>query len=195
MGVYLDKTGVAKLVQLIKAELATKADTSDLLVNPTTEDLNGTSDWVRAKLTELGWNFGKYLHYNGNLVASADYCVSHYIPVSNYARHSLTYYYGFNSSGVISWIHYDSDKVMNTYGIMSQNNTRTANVSASVPDGYIRITLNLNRLTDCYIKDNTTGNMIWDGEAYLATVCQDKIMSVVDYVELLDARITALENS
>jgi len=36
----------------------------------TTEDLVGTSNWIKEKLTDAGWEFGKYLQSNRTTIAN-----------------------------------------------------------------------------------------------------------------------------
>lgn len=140
----------------------------------TAEDLNGTSDWIRAKLTEQGWEFGKYVASNGSLGTDANYCASFFIPMDMSIRkgHSITFGYMFNAWGnaCLAWYNESKTFVSGLYYICNANNVRTITISTTDTwdnAAYIRMTCNPNRLNECYILDNTTGEYIFKGDEYL----------------------------
>lgn len=161
----------------------------------TAEDLNGTSDWIRAKLTEQGWEFGKYVASNGSLGTDANYCASFFIPMDMSIRkgHSITFGYMFNAWGNACLACYNESKtfVSGLYYICNANNVRTITISTTDTwdnAAYIRMTCNPNRLNECYILDNTTGEYIFKGDEYLTSLCNGN----VDY-DVLKNRIIAQE--
>lgn len=161
----------------------------------TAEDLNGTSEWIRAKLTEEGWEFGKYVAASGNLGTNANYCASFFIPVDMSTRkaHSISFGYMFNAWTTANVAFYNSEKVFvsgSSY-YYNSNNVRTAILGTG--DGwnnavYMRITLNPNRLDECYVLDNTTGEYLFKGDKYLSSLCNGN----VDY-DFLENSIIAQE--
>lgn len=140
----------------------------------TAEDLNGTSEWIRAKLTAEGWEFGKYVASNGSLGTDANFCASFFIPMDMSTRkgHSITFGYMFNAWNGTNFAWYNGSKtfVSGLYYYCNEDNARTIIISASNTwdnAAYIRMTCNPNRLNECYILDNTTGEYIFKGDEYL----------------------------
>jgi len=146
----------------------------------TAEDLNGTSEWIRAKLTEEGWEFGKYVASNGNLANNTSYCASAFIPISDIKGHSITIRYMYNAWTTSCFCFYNSSKtfISGLYYTVNANNARTVTIgiSATWDDvAYIRMTCNPNRLDECYILDNTTGEYLFKGDEYLISLCDGNI--------------------
>jgi hypothetical protein len=148
----------------------------------TAEDLDGTSNWIREKLTEEGWEFEKYVNSSGTLSARASYCASTFIPVSNIKEHSLTVCYMYSTYSTSYFCFYDSNKnyITGLRYTMNSDNSRTVSIdtSATWDDvAYIRITCNPNKLSECYIKDNTANEYVWRGNEYIEPFCNNFLIN------------------
>ena len=144
----------------------------------TTEDLDGTSEWIRAKLTEEGWAFGKYVKINGALADNANYCATTFIPVSGISGHRLTYCYMYNNNTATSICFYDSNKsfISGAYAYCNADNLRTVDIGTTTgwnSVAYVRMTLNASKLDECYLKDNTTDEYIFKAENDIMDVCNE----------------------
>lgn len=136
----------------------------------TDEDLAGTSDWIRTRLTEEGWKIGFRLSNINQEIAGSSYCITSYIPVSGISEHSITFCYMLTRSDNNNICLYKSDKSFTTgwYYAQNKDTSRTVTVSASFADtAYIRMTCDVNDLPYCYIYDNTTGEYIFKGSDLL----------------------------
>lgn len=156
---------------------------SDYTRKVTAEDLAGTSDWIKARLTEEGWVFGKYVYSNGTLASNSSYCASPFIPISDIKGHSITISYMYNAWATSCFCFYDSSKayISGLYYTVNINNVRTVTIGTSATwdnVAYIRITCNPNKLSECYIKDNTTGEIIWNGADNISVISEDNNLSL-----------------
>ena len=137
-------------------------------------DLAGTSEWIREKLTEEGWKFGKYINTSGNLADNANCCVSAFIPISMSERkgHSIifNYMYYIYSSWCVCF--YDSNKTYISGLYYQGTGTNTRTVTLGTGDAwdnvaYARYTFNSSKLLECSIYDNTLKEYIWRGDEYI----------------------------
>ena len=133
----------------------------------TAADLDGTSDWIKAKLEAQGWEFGKYVNTSGTLTANASYCATPYIEIGNLNNHSITFTYKFNSSSVACVVFYNDSGVKQNYWICNANTARTVTVTSVENATKIRISLNANDLRGCYIYDNTTGEYLFKSTPHI----------------------------
>lgn len=153
----------------------------------TDDDKNGLTERVKKKLASLGWEYGKYLS-RGTLKANAAYCVTPLIQIDNTRKnHSLTFSYQFNSSTTQEINLFTSDATYKGYYSCSANNLKTFNATADAWDStyYLRLTLNPNKIRDCYVKDNTTGEYLWKGSDVLDEVTKEYLISYDYYKENL----------
>lgn len=140
----------------------------------TAEDLDGTSEWIRAKLTEEGWEFGKYLYTNA-IKDDAAYCVTPLIPINNIIGHSLTWDIGVIANQIKLW-YIDANGTRTGYvdGGTSSSSTRTITVASSAANAtHLRISLSASNLPHCYIFDNTTGEYLLKVDEILSESCED----------------------
>lgn len=143
----------------------------------TTEDLAGTSDWIKAKLTEEGWELGKYIYRNTES-SNANYCITHYIPINNIVGHSLTWDIGV-ATNQIKVAFYTAEGTRTGYvdGATSSSTSRTITIASSGTGSatnatQLRMSLALNNLPQCYIFDNTTGEYIFRADEYISNLCK-----------------------
>ena len=144
----------------------------------TAEDLNGTSEWIREKLTEEGWEFGKYL-YTNVIRDNAAYCVTPLIPINDIIGHSLTWDIGVITNQIKLW-YVDANGTRTGYvdGGTLSNSTRTitvasSGVSSAANATHLRISLSASNLPQCYIFDNTTGEYLLKVDEILSESCED----------------------
>lgn len=142
----------------------------------TTEDLDGTSEWIKAQLTAEGWEFDKYVGTSGTTVTDNRYCATPYFELGHdVVGHKLIIYYNFDSNGSVCFTCYDENKTKKDYYTCNSNMSRTLNSLGSAFSGsfYFRITLNPSKLSKCYVYDVTTGTYIWRGDVYLKELSND----------------------
>ena len=144
----------------------------------TTEDLNGTSEWIKAKLTDEGWEFGKYL-YTNVIRDNAAYCVTPLIPINDIIGHSLTWDIGVITNQIKLW-YIDANGTRTGYvdGGTSSSSTRTITVASSGGSSaanatHLRISLSASNLLQCYIFDNTTGEYLLKVDEILSESCEN----------------------
>lgn len=144
----------------------------------TAEDLDGTSEWIRAKLTEEGWEFGKYL-YTNVIRDDAAYCVTPLIPINDIIGHSLTWDIGVIAKHIKLW-YIDANGTRTGYvdGGTTSSSTRTITVASSGGSSaanatHLRISLSASNLPQCYIFDNTTGEYLLKVDEILSESCED----------------------
>lgn len=149
----------------------------------TAGDLGGTSDWMKAKLTSLGWQLGKYLYTNVVQTNSA-YCITPMIPISNIIGHSLTWDIGVATNQIKLWFCKENGARTGYWdGGTSSSSTRTITVTSSGTSSaadatHLMISLSINNIPKCYIYDNTVGEYIFKGDDYLEAICNNLL---VDY--------------
>lgn len=143
----------------------------------TAQDLNGTSEWIRAKLTEEGWEFGKYL-YTNVIRDNAAYCVTPLISINDIIGHSLTWNIGVITNQIKLW-YIDANGTRTGYvdGGTTSSSTRTITVASSGGSSaanatHLRISLSASNLPQCYIFDNTTGEYIFRADKYISNLCK-----------------------
>ena len=133
----------------------------------TAEDLAGTSDWVKAKLTEEGWVFGKYVVSSGNLSTNTSYVASPFFAVSGIEGHSITFAGGFAWSSACIAFYNESKTRVDYWG--HTTNPRTITLATYATEmKYVRFTCAIGKIAECYILDNTTREYIFKGDEYLA---------------------------
>lgn len=143
----------------------------------TNENLAGTSEWIKRKRIEDGWEFDKGIR--SGETASSSFCISPYIPISNIKGHSITFGHMLGYQGQFGAAFYNSAKVYITgtyysYVYNASYRTVTIGTSDSLDDiAFVRITANPSRLNECYIKDDTTGEYVFDGQEYLNQLTND----------------------
>lgn len=139
----------------------------------TAEDLTGTSDWIKAKLTAEGWEFGKYL-YTNSIQTNSAYCITHLIPISNIVGHSLTWDIGVSTNQIKLWyLNENGTRTGYVDGGTSSSSSRTITVASSGASSatnatHIRISLSATNLLQCYIFDNTTGEYLFKCDEYIS---------------------------
>ena len=138
----------------------------------TAEDLNGTSDWIRTKLTVEGWEFNKSLG-TGTITDDVGYCVSPLIPASfsgsNY--YWWVYMHASNNSRCL-WF-YDSSGTKIAY--QSSNFLNFKRWLQNLTFEYIRFTLPMDSISLCFMLNQSTGDIIFDGRRYLKNLCKGYI--------------------
>ena len=144
----------------------------------TTEDLDGTSNWIKAQLTAQGWEFGKYIYGNAE-PKNENYCITHYIQINNIVGHSLTWDIGV-ATNQIKVAFYTADGVRTGYvdGATSSSTSRTITIASSGTGSatnatQLRMSLASNNLPQCYIFDNTTREYIFRADEYIINLCED----------------------
>ena len=147
----------------------------------TAEDLNGTSDWIKSKLTEEGWEINKTLNSNGGLSSTAyttGYCVSPYLSISDIKGHYLTFCYNYNSGSITNICFYDSNKsfISGLYYTATLKDIRPITIGDSSSwDNveFVRVCISLNNFSNCYLLDETTGEYILKCDEYIITLTKE----------------------
>lgn len=165
---------------------------SDYARKVTQSDLNGTSDWIKSKLEENGWQFGGYLSSNGTFTANTTqpYVVTDIIPIDyNPQGHQLIFRY-CNNKNTSSYINWYTANGRGGYLIglntdIEQSTTISSNVSDYSNTTGFKFTINYNEIPNCYIYDNTTKEYVWRGDEYLYNLIKEYDVSI-SYKVLLD---------
>lgn len=130
----------------------------------TAEDLNGTSDWIKARLTEEGWEFGKVLNNDGTVGGTSNWmCISPMFPCST--NHSFLFQpkKSNNSGNCMLAFYNDSDafKGSTTVAVIDGTQTYTPTDSTITQ---LRFSCNMNDLPNVFVKDTTTDEYIFKGD-------------------------------
>lgn len=144
----------------------------------TAEDLAGTSDWIRAKLTEEGWTFDKYIGSGGGLGDATGYCVSPYIPISGVEGKNIWFYGGEFTNGTFCTCVYNSDKTKLTYLAYTEKPRKYSFGSYSTSIAYIRTTFKISDIAKCYVYNNTNGKYLFKMEEYLVGLFNENGLNV-----------------
>lgn len=144
----------------------------------TAEDLAGTSDWIKARLTEEGWEFDKYLNSSGNLENATGYCVSPYIPISGVEHKNIWFYGGEFTSGSYTTCVYNGEKTKLTYLAYTKKPREYSFGKYSTSIAYIRTTFKMSDIAACYIYNNTDGQYLLKMEEYLIGIFNEKGLNV-----------------
>ena len=160
----------------------------------TDEDSDGTSEWIKSKLIEEGWEFGKYINTSGRIASNASYCATPFIPVNNIKGHNMTYTYMF-STGPAALAFYTSEKtfISGQAYQASSNNSRGLTISSSDTldtAAYVRLTLNPQKIKECSLVDGTTGEFIFNGAEVVATLC-DELNLTYGYLKKEDLSVSS----
>lgn len=138
----------------------------------TAEDLNGTSDWIKARLTEEGWEFGKELLSTGEVGNSFSFCVTGFIPMEDFFCNNISIVNKTTSSKWVCW--YDENKTfVKGWGVNGSNSSALTDANYKNAK-YVRITLNPLKLQETYIYDNSTQNYYYRFSDYIVNVLSSK---------------------
>ncbi len=159
----------------------------------TDADRLGTSAWVKDKLQELGWEFDAYMKYTGTTAVLVGKCTSAFIELpSNVAGHNLTFGFMFVGVSAATIAFFDNNKAFTSghyIGTSNYTDKRTIDINSGwTDDAYVRMTCNPDRLSECYILDNTTGEYIWRGDEYLINICKKLLVNLETYNNVLLAQ-------
>lgn len=154
----------------------------------TAEDLAGTSNWIREKLTEEGWEFGRVLNNNGTVGGVSNWmCVSPMFPCST--NHSFLFQpKKTNNSGNCMLAFYngsDAFKGSTTVAVIDGTQTYTPTDSTITQ---LRFSCNMNDLSNVFVKDTTTEEYIFKGDEDIKNLIADS-ENVVSYSVLEDSII------
>lgn len=153
------------------------------------EDLNGTSEWIKLRLAELGWEIGKKLNGNNELLDDATRCVTPLMELPTLDNHSYTFHYGTTGDTNSAWCFYYGDGVrLRAYqheGYYDYEKTVTPNAQFNW-----RLTVGLDKIAECFIYDDTANDYLWRGDEYLKDICKKYL---VDY-EKLTGEISNIAN-
>lgn len=139
----------------------------------TAEDLNGTSEWIKAKLIAEGWEFGKYVSSAGTLTNNANTIASPYISVSNIEGHEITITPVLNL-GWAACVLYDANKTKLDYINIGSELYLTSRIKFySSAIAYIRIGCWIERIKDLNIINNDTNEVILDGKSVTLNLCEE----------------------
>lgn len=140
----------------------------------TAEDLDGTSEWIRTKLTEEGWEFGKYINSSGTTNNNTDAVATPYIPINGIENHEISLYANLNL-GWAAMCFYDENKTKLTYilfGAYTQITQRLSSYSSDI--AYVRTACLQSDISKLNIVDNDTGEVLFDGKEKLLSLCEDR---------------------
>lgn len=139
----------------------------------TAEDLNGTSKWIRTKLTAEGWEFGKVLNNNGTIGGNSNWmCVSPMFPCST--NHSFLFQpKKTNNSGNCMLAFYNgSDAFKGSIYVTVIDATQTYTPTDSTIT-QLRFSCNMNDLPNVFVKDTTTDEYIFKGDEVIKNLIVD----------------------
>ena len=133
----------------------------------TTEDLNGTSDWIKSKLEEKGWAFEYRLYYN-SLVADSTKCVSPMLNISVDNQEKLTIYHGTTADyGNITRYNEDNSVANSTY---ESGTNVMSNYTSNSTTPKLRFTIGIDKIAQSYIYSDTKKKYLFKGDEYLYSV-------------------------
>lgn len=130
----------------------------------TAEDLNGTSDWIKARLTEEGWKFRKVLNNDGTVGSTSNWmCISPMFPCST--NHSFLFQpkKSNNSGNCMLAFYNDSDAFKGSTIVTVIDGTQTYTPTDSTIT-QLRFSCNMNDLPNVFVKDTTTDEYIFKGD-------------------------------
>lgn len=137
----------------------------------TAEDLAGTSDWIKARLTEEGWALGKRLVYNSLYDAPAR-CVTPFISYDFRASEVITFHYAHEAETIETKsmvILYSSDEA--TRGNQFETPAEEMDIIVRGSDKVkFKFTLDIAKISECYVYNKTRGEYVWKGDEYLANL-------------------------
>lgn len=139
----------------------------------TAEDLAGTSDWIKARLTEEGWLFGKELTSTGGVGNSASCCVTGFIPMEDFFCNNISIVNKTTSAKWACW--YDEDKIFVKAWSVNSGNTGALTDTNYKNAKYVRITLNPLKLQETYIYDNSTQEWFYRWENYVINILSSNL--------------------
>lgn len=141
----------------------------------TAEDLAGTSDWIKAKLTEEGWEFGKELTSTGEVGNSASCCVTGFIPMEDFFCNNISIVTKTTSNKWVCW--YDENKTfVKGWGVNGSNSSALTDANYKNVK-YVRITLNPLKLQETYIYDNSTQEWLYRWENYVINILSSNLIA------------------
>ncbi|WP_148479873.1 hypothetical protein [Parabacteroides johnsonii] len=107
--------------------------------------------------------YGKAFDEHGNIYDDTGSVITNYLPISNSLK--ITFKHGFpsRSSGRRTLIEYNSNKTFVDYWNTEYPVIRTVGLTGGYSTRYIRASLNVNVLDDCYIYDDTNNIYLWKG--------------------------------
>lgn len=106
--------------------------------------------------------YGKAFDEHGNIYDDTGSVITNYLPISNSLE--ITFKHGFTSQSLYhrALIEYNSNKTFVDYW-NTGTEIRTVLLTGRYQTRYIRASLNVNVLDDCYIYDDTNNIYLWKG--------------------------------
>lgn len=141
----------------------------------TAEDLNGTSEWIKARLTSAGWLLGKYIKSDGTAVNDTGCCVTPYIQIGDLSNHILEISFGFVNGNRCIALYTSSGSKVTYYGATS--NPRTVTLGSISTATQLRVTFNINDIPKCYIYDKTADEYIIKGDDVIVDILKNNLVN------------------
>lgn len=154
----------------------------------TTEDLQGRSRRVQNLLQNDGWHLKFKVTYQ-DLSKDENKCVTPFIPYNFEQGHSITFHYGNEAGtgqGMVILYNEDNSSRANQYE--NKDFEITIAVQNNIYDKF-RFTIDINKIAESYVYNNTKEEYIWRGDEYLANLIKQHECNLT-YKSLLDNVIT-----
>lgn len=130
------------------------------------EDVNGNGTMMRQILTSLGWEFDKYIREGGGYTAATDNVVTPFIEIGECGNHIIEAAYFLTGSSTNHVVFFNSNKTRATSFPQYETN-RYFRTLGDVSTKYVRYTVHVDRIRDCYIYDHTAKQFLFKGDEYL----------------------------
>lgn len=130
---------------------------------------NGSGTMMREILTSLGWEFDKYTQSNGNLASSTNTVVTPYIEIGECGNHVIEAAYFLGPDARKFVVFFNNNKVHVAY-IVQNENYRRFYILGDVNTKYVRYTVHVDKIRDCYIYDHTAKQFLFKGDEYLDNI-------------------------
>lgn len=130
---------------------------------------NGSGTMMREILTSLGWEFDKYTQANGTLASSTNTVVTPYIEIGECGNHVIEAAYFLVGDARKFVVFFNSNKTVATYFPQYETN-RYSRTLGDVSTKYVRYTVHVDRIRDCYIYDHTAKQFLFKGDEYLDNI-------------------------